>query len=139
MTNLELVQVSASQISELTPGKPQQIQLAKVRVMSIDVKSSAPLHVQCCMHTGSTVNEALQIVEAFHHAGTNPRVKGLITCIGDKQSFSGPAQVQELRNAVFDFRSVLDECGTLTTWQLAVCITSVDFYACMSSSHKLGP
>ena len=50
---------------------------------------------------------ALQIVEALHHAGTNPRVKGLITCIGDGQSFSGPAQVQELRNAVFDFRSVL--------------------------------
>ena len=46
----------------------------------------------------------IQVVEALKIAGNDSRVKGLTTIIGANQQFSGLAQIQELRNAVIDFR-----------------------------------
>ena len=46
----------------------------------------------------------LQVVDAIRHAGTDDKVQGLMLIIGDSQQFAGPAQVQELRDAVHAFR-----------------------------------
>ncbi len=45
----------------------------------------------------------MQVIEALHYAGDDARVRGLVTCIGSHGT-PGLAQVQELRNAVSDFR-----------------------------------
>ena len=47
-----------------------------------------------------------QVVDALHAAGADERVKGVIAHIGSTQNFSGLAQIQELRDAVMQFRSV---------------------------------
>jgi hypothetical protein len=46
----------------------------------------------------------MQVVDALHHAGTDKRVQGLVACIGRHLSSEGLAELQELRNAVHDFR-----------------------------------
>ena len=51
----------------------------------------------------------MQVVDALHHAGTDKRVQGLVACIGRHKmsanaSSEGLAELQELRNAVHDFR-----------------------------------
>ena len=46
----------------------------------------------------------LQVTELLKQASQDNRVKGLIASFGPDQSFSGLAQVQELRNAVCQFR-----------------------------------
>ena len=45
-----------------------------------------------------------QVVDALHAAGADERVKGVIAHIGSTQNFSGLAQIQELRDAVMQFR-----------------------------------
>lgn len=45
-----------------------------------------------------------QVVHAICHAASDYRVLGLMLTIGDSQDFAGPAQVQELRDAVLYFR-----------------------------------
>ena len=45
----------------------------------------------------------LQVVEALHCAGDDARVHGLVTCIGSNGT-PGLAQIQELRDAISDFR-----------------------------------
>ena len=49
----------------------------------------------------------VQITEALHHAGTNPRVVGLVSNIGCAEGVQGLAHKQELRDAVRDFRYVV--------------------------------
>ncbi len=44
------------------------------------------------------------MVEALKIAGSDSRVKGLTATIGANEQFMGLAQIQELRNAVADFR-----------------------------------
>lgn len=46
----------------------------------------------------------MQVVGLLKEAGSDGRVKGVVASIGSNQSFSGLAQVQELRNAVSHFR-----------------------------------
>ncbi len=46
----------------------------------------------------------MQVVDALHHAGTDKHVQGLVACIGRHLSSEGLAELQELRNAVHDFR-----------------------------------
>lgn len=41
-------------------------------------------------------------------ASTDERVKGVIATFGANQQYQGLAQIQELRNAVTDFRCDLD-------------------------------
>jgi hypothetical protein len=53
------------------------------------------------------VEGAGQVVDALHAAGTDERVKGVIAHIGSTQNFSGLAQIQELRDAVTEFRCAL--------------------------------
>jgi hypothetical protein len=48
---------------------------------------------------------APQAIQALKWAGEDPRVKGVVTMFGANQQFMGLAQIQELRNAVTDFRS----------------------------------
>ncbi|CAL5221921.1 g4192 [Coccomyxa viridis] len=48
--------------------------------------------------------ELKQVVEALKIAGSDSRVKGLTATIGANEQFMGLAQIQELRNAVADFR-----------------------------------
>ena len=43
-------------------------------------------------------------MEALKIAGSDSRVKGLTATIGANEQFMGLAQIQELRNAVADFR-----------------------------------
>jgi len=50
------------------------------------------------------ITPPIQVVEALKIAGKDSRVKGLTTTIGANQQFSGLAQIQELRNAVVNFR-----------------------------------
>ncbi|DBB17839.1 TPA: hypothetical protein ACH3X3_002859 [Trebouxia sp. C0006] len=47
-----------------------------------------------------------KVVDALHHAGTDKHVQGLVACIGRHLSSEGLAELQELRNAVHDFRSL---------------------------------
>ena len=59
-----------------------------------------------------------QVVDALHAAGTDERVKGVIAHIGSTQNFSGLAQIQELRDAVTEFRCCVHPyaaCG-IATW-----------------------
>ncbi len=46
----------------------------------------------------------MQVVEALRLAGSDSRVKGLTALIGANEQFTGLAQIQELRNAVADFK-----------------------------------
>ncbi len=46
----------------------------------------------------------MQVVDALHHAGTDKRVQGLVACVGRHLHSGGLAELQELRNAVHDFR-----------------------------------
>ena len=46
----------------------------------------------------------MQAVDALHRAGSDKRVQGIVACIGDAQQYVALAQVQELRNAILDFR-----------------------------------
>ncbi|BDA45901.1 Protease 4 [Coccomyxa sp. Obi] len=48
--------------------------------------------------------ELRQAVEALRLASTDERVKGVIATFGANQRYQGLAQIQELRNAVTDFR-----------------------------------
>ncbi len=54
----------------------------------------------------------IQVVDALHHAGTDKRVQGLIACIGRNLHPQGLAELQELRNAVHDFRLHADYCSS---------------------------
>ena len=46
----------------------------------------------------------LQFTSALRHAGTDPRVLGLVANIAQAQGVHGLADVQEFRNAILDFR-----------------------------------
>ena len=46
----------------------------------------------------------MQVVDALNRAGADKRVQGIVACFGDAQQYVALAQVQELRNAVLDFR-----------------------------------
>lgn len=46
----------------------------------------------------------MQVVDALYRAGADKRVQGIVACFGDAQQYIALAQVQELRNAVLDFR-----------------------------------
>ena len=47
------------------------------------------------------------MVGALHQGGSDKRIQGVIGRIGDAQTHHGLAQVQELRNAILEFRFVL--------------------------------
>ena len=49
----------------------------------------------------------VQIIGMLREAAADNRVKGVFASLGANQAFEGLAQVQELRNAVADFRSAL--------------------------------
>ena len=49
----------------------------------------------------------VQIIGMLREATADDRVKGVFASLGANQSFAGLAQVQELRNAVANFRSAL--------------------------------
>ena len=46
----------------------------------------------------------MQVVDALHRAGADQRVQGIVARFGDALQYIALAQVQELRNAVLDFR-----------------------------------
>ena len=52
----------------------------------------------------SSYRHLWQAVEALRLASTDERVKGVIATFGANQRYQGLAQIQELRNAVTDFR-----------------------------------
>jgi hypothetical protein len=43
-------------------------------------------------------------LQVLSSAKADVRVKGLFTVLGDRSNFGGMAQLQELRNALLDFR-----------------------------------
>lgn len=49
----------------------------------------------------------LQVVNALREGADDPRVKGVLALIGGTQQFTGLAQVQEIRQAMRDFRHAL--------------------------------
>ena len=57
----------------------------------------------------------MQVVDELHHAGTDKRVQGLVACIGRHLQSEGLAELQELRNAVHDFRL---HAGYYSSWLL---------------------
>jgi hypothetical protein len=48
--------------------------------------------------------ELRRLVDALRAAADDARIRGLIAYVGGNQAWNGLAQVQELRNAVLDFR-----------------------------------
>eukprot|EP00879_Flechtneria_rotunda_P028786 GHRR01031008.1.p1 GENE.GHRR01031008.1~~GHRR01031008.1.p1 ORF type:complete len:142 (+),score=42.41 GHRR01031008.1:530-955(+) len=55
--------------------------------------------------------ELHNLLQVLHTAKTDERVRGLLAVLGDRQNFGGLAQLQELRNALLDFRvSAFDLC-----------------------------
>ena len=46
----------------------------------------------------------MQMVMALDHASQDKRVQGIVACMSDAQQYAALAQVQELRNAILDFR-----------------------------------
>jgi hypothetical protein len=49
-------------------------------------------------------DDLLLHVQVLQSAKGDERVKGLLTVLGDRANFGGMAQLQELRNALLDFR-----------------------------------
>lgn len=43
-------------------------------------------------------------MQLLQSAKADERVRGLLTVLGDRGNFAGMAQLQELRNALLDFR-----------------------------------
>jgi hypothetical protein len=63
--------------------------------------------------------------QVLQSAKGDERVKGLLTVLGDRANFGGMAQLQELRNALLDFRvrlpqAVLVELAAVMHWTAAV-------------------
>ena len=60
----------------------------------------------------------MQAVQALHRAGADKRVQGIVACFGDAQQYIALAQVQELRNAVLDFRydEVCSQSASCLPW-----------------------
>lgn len=58
----------------------------------------------------------MQVVDALHRAGSDKRVQGIVACIGGAQQYVALAQVQELRDAILDFRYVLIACKDCLPW-----------------------
>ena len=69
----------------------------------------------------------MQVVDALHHAGTDKRVQGLVACIGRHSRSEGLAELQELRNAVHDFRL---HAGYCASWllRLHTCLKCLRFH-----------
>jgi hypothetical protein len=55
-------------------------------------------------------------LQVLSSAKSDERVRGLFTVLGDRSNFGGMAQLQELRNALLDFRVGLCKLD----WQLGL-------------------
>lgn len=76
----------------------KQVQLSKVVATVLPCQPHRTCSITCAV---------MQVVDALHCAGSDKRVQGIVACIGDAQQYVALAQVQELRNAILDFRYVL--------------------------------
>lgn len=65
-----------------------------------------------------------QAVEALRLASSDERVKGVMATFGANQRYQGLAQIQELRNAVTDFRWVTEFLSLPIERQVPVATTS---------------
>ena len=72
--------------------------------MESNTNHNSTIEITVLLSFGLNLLPPIQVVEALKIAGNDSRVKGLKTMIGANQQFDGLAQIQELRNAVIDFR-----------------------------------
>ncbi|KAL0027121.1 hypothetical protein WJX79_007736 [Trebouxia sp. C0005] len=102
--------VTVAGVAALT-GLGGTLQVNRVRPLPEQVVLSMDLADTWISETADLSGRSLhlpKVIEALHYAGDDARVHGLVTCIGSSGT-PGLAQVQELRNAISDFREAKED------------------------------